>query len=60
MSGATVMVMWSCLLVLLAKCRREACPAQVNPSNMKTSLQGIAWIDLNYLSVKIFVLQVQL
>ena len=42
MTGATIFVMWSSLLLLLTKCRREACAAQVSPCNMKSSVKGIA------------------
>ena len=39
-SGSAVIVMWSCLLQLLTKCRREGCGSAVNPDNMITQRNG--------------------
>jgi hypothetical protein len=40
MSGSAIIVMWSCLLQLLTKCRHEGCGAQVNPDNISPSRNG--------------------
>lgn len=38
--GAAILVMWSCLLPLLAKCTHQGCGAAVNPENMVTHRNG--------------------
>ena len=40
MTGATILVCWTSLLLLLTKCRHEACAALVSPNNMKLSKKG--------------------
>ena len=40
MTGATILVCWTSLLLLLTKCRHEACAALVSPNNMKLSMKG--------------------
>ena len=39
--GATFLVSWASLLLLLSKCRHDCCAALVNPSNMKITVKGI-------------------
>ena len=39
-SGAIVLVMWSCLIELLSKCRRSGCSANVLPDNMIATRNG--------------------
>ena len=43
-SGAAIIVMWSCLLQLLTKCRREGCGAAVIPDNMVPQRNGEIYI----------------
>ena len=40
-SGALILVMWSNLLLLLAKCQKPGCGAAVLPDNMKVIRNGI-------------------
>ena len=39
-SGAIVLVMWSCLIELLSKCRKSGCSANVLPDNMVATRNG--------------------
>ena len=40
LAGATFLVSWASLLLLLSKCRHDCCAALVNPSNMKITVKG--------------------
>ena len=40
LTGAAILVMWSCLLPLLSKCTHQGCGAAVNPDNMVTHRNG--------------------
>ena len=39
-SGAIVLVMWSCLIELLSKCRKSGCSANILPDNMVATRNG--------------------
>ena len=46
-SGTMVLVMWTSLLQLLCKCRREGCGAAVLPDNMKPIKKGNIMLSLH-------------